>query len=167
MGLAYTYTTISFAGVVKESLGRRYWEASHPLYLHTELSKFKLGEAVSCVYTSKKPKRTENQNRFYWGVYLPLISKETGNDIDELHTLFKGMFLSKGIVEVLGHKVRKARSTTELSSGQFSEYIQRIEELTGVLAPSTEAYVNDTKMGEDVEEKEIEYPESNGPTAFD
>ena len=166
MGKDYSYTTISFAGVIKESLGKRYWEATHPLYMHTELSKFRLGEEVSCVYTSKKPMRTESQNRFYWGVYLPLISKETGNEIDSLHILFKGMFLQKAIVKVLGHNVRKVKSTTELTAGQFSEYIQRIEELTGVLAPPTENFV--LNGGDKKEEKkEIDYPEHDGTTAFD
>lgn len=162
MGLAYTYTTKSFAGVIKESLGKRYWEATHPLFMHTELSKFKLGEEVSCVFTSKKPKRTESQNRYYWGVYLPMISAETGNDIDELHTLFKGMFLSKSIVEVLGHKVRTTKSTAELNTSQFSEFIRRIEELTGVLAPPAENYLNEPKMG-----TKPEYPDGPTKTAFD
>ena len=89
-----------------------------------------------------------------------MISAETGNDIDDLHVLFKGKFLSKGIVEVLGHKIRKAKSTTELTAGQFSEYISRIEELTGVLAPPTEDY-----KGENEKVKEIEYPtEEYNPT---
>jgi len=166
MGKDYSYTTISFAGVIKDSLGKRYWEASHPLYMHTELSKFQLGQEVSCVYTSKKPMRTESQNRYYWGVYLPMISAETGNDIDDLHILFKGMFLQKAIVEVLGHKVRRVQSTTELTAGQFSEYIQRIEELTGVLAPPTENFaLNGSDKKEEV--KEIEYPEYEGKTSFD
>ena len=160
MGKAYTYTTKSFLGHIREKDGLKHFEMASPLYHQHELNKFKTGEEVSIIYTSKKPKRTEAQNSYYWGVYLPLISAETGNDIDDLHVLFKGMFLSKGVIEVLGHKVRKAKSTTELTAGQFTEYIQRIEELTGVLAPPTENYV----FGE--KKKEIDYPEGEYKPTF-
>jgi hypothetical protein len=118
---------------------------------------------VTAYYTSKRPKRTELQNRYYWGVYLPLISEETGNDIDDLHTLFKGKFLSKELVQVLGEKIRRTKSTTELSSIQFGDYIRRIEELTGVLAPPTEEHTLDPKIQE---EDESEYPEYRGPAKF-
>lgn len=163
MSKTYTTTSKGFSGVIVEKDGMKSWQSNHSIYLQHELNKFKAGDKVTCYYTNEKLKRTEAQNRYYWGVYLPMISAETGNDIDDLHTLFKGMFLSKGVVEVFGHKVRKAKSTTELSAGQFTEYIQRIEELTGVLAPPTEDYVNDKKE----DGKEIEYPEYEGKTAFD
>ena len=88
-----------------------------------------------------------------------MISQETGNDMDDLHTLFKGMFLSKEIVTVLGKPVRRTKSTTELSTGEFGDYIRQIEVLTGVLAPPTENFV----LGESVEKlKPIDYPEGNG-----
>lgn len=165
MGKEYTKTSKGFTGTIVERGGMKEWQPNHPIYLRHELNKYKAGEKVTCYYTNEKLKRTEAQNRYMWGVYLPLISAETGNDIDDLHTLFKGLFLSKGVVEVLGHKVRKAQSTTELTAGQFSEYISRIEELTGVLAPPTEDYVLDKK--EDEELAEIEYPEGPTKTAFD
>ena len=164
MSKTYTYITKSFAGEIKERDGNRYWEPTSPFWYQHELRKYQVGDKVTCYYTNEKPKRTEQQNRYYW-LYLNLISTETGNDIDDLHTLFKGMFLSKGVVEVLGHKVRQAKSTTELNVSQFTEYIQRIEELTGVLAPPTEDYVLDKKEGEEV--KEIAYPEYQGKSAFD
>jgi hypothetical protein len=139
--LTHSYTTRSFVGVIREVNGKRIWEPLHPLWYQTELRKFKPGEKVSCVYTSKKPKRTESQNRYYWGVYLPLIAEETGNEIEDLHNLFKGKFLNRGIVEVLGSKVRRILSTTDLTTSQFIEYIMKIEEFTGVLAPPTDEYV--------------------------
>lgn len=140
--LTHTYTTQRFAGIIKEVDGKRVWEPEHPYWYQHELHKFKVGEKVTAVYTSKKPKRTEAQNRYYWGVYLPMIAKETGNEVEDLHQLFKGMFLNRGVVEVLGNKVRRVRSTTELSVSQFIEFIMAIEKLTGVQAPPTEDYVN-------------------------
>ena len=158
----YTQIFKGFSGTIIEKDGLKEWLPNHPIYLRHEINKYKSGDKVTCYYTNEKLKRTEAQNRYYWGAYLPMISAETGNDIDDLHILFKGKFLSKGVVEVLGHKVRQARSTTELTAGQFSEYISRIEELTGVLAPPTEDY-----KGENEKVEEIEYPDYEGKTAFD
>lgn len=142
--LAYSYTTRNFLAevVFDEKEQRNRVKLVHDLYYQTEINKFKVGEKLSLNLTSKKPKRTESQNRYYWGVYLPLIAKETGNDVDDLHNLFKGKFLSKAIVECLGEKVRRIRSTTDLSVSDFMEYIQRIEEMTGILSPPTDDYYN-------------------------
>src|SRR3990167_11251232 len=69
------------------------------------INKFPDGESVTLEVHNRRPKRTEQQNRYYWGVYLPLISQETGErDLDALHELFKGKFLAQGIVEILGEK---------------------------------------------------------------
>lgn len=103
------------------------------------LNKFPDNTIVTLEVHTRKPKRTEQQNRYYWGVYLPIISKETGeSDLDALHELFKGKFLTEGIVEVLGEKVRKKRSTTELGVADFCQFILDIETLTGVTPPPTE-----------------------------
>lgn len=112
-----------------------------PLYFQDQLRKFKNGEEVSLVIHNKKLKRTEQQNRYYWGVYLPLISQETRErDLNRLHELFKGKFLTEKIVEVLGEKVRLKKSTTKLSTLDFCEYILNIQDLTGVVPPSTESF---------------------------
>jgi len=104
--------------------------------------KFKVGNEVSVYITNKRPKRTERQNAYYWGVYLPQIALETGeNDLDRLHELFKGKFLSTGIVDVLGEKVRMKRSSKDLSTGEFCDYIANIYLLTGVMPPPTEEWV--------------------------
>lgn len=93
------------------------------------------------ILTNQKPKRTENQNRYYFGVYLPLIAEETGEqNIDRLHELFKSMFLTKEIVKVLGKDVRMKRSTTDLTVSEFIEYIMAIENETQIKAPPTENF---------------------------
>jgi len=109
-------------------------------YQH-QINKFKPGEQINIVLNNRKPKRTIAQNNYYWGVYLPLIAYETGEpDLDRLHELFKGKFLTQGVVEVLGEKVRMKRSTTELGVGEFCDYIMNIQNLTGIEAPPTENF---------------------------
>lgn len=158
MGKAYTLIKKNFSAKIVLHDNRKTFVLEAPRWLQHHLNKFNVGDKVTISITNEKLKRTENQNRYYW-LYLGMISAETGNDIDDLHTLFKGLFLGKAIVEVLGHKVRQVRSTTELSTGQFVEYIQRIEEKTGILSPPVEEWMRtgeSEKLG-----KLPEYPENN------
>jgi hypothetical protein len=73
--------------------------------------------------TIKKQERTRSgqQNRYYFGVVLKTIADDTGDDIDSLHTYFKYNFLRER-----GKKFPKMRSTTELSTLEFSDYIEKI-----------------------------------------
>jgi len=154
-----TYTQ-SFAGVIRvgEDGKKKLVVKSQRWYNH-QIQKFKVGEEVSLMLHNEKPKRTGRQNRYYWGVFLPLIAKETGEgDLDRLHELFKGKFLTEGVVEVLGEKVRMKKSSTDLSTGEFSEYIMNIEELTAVEAPPTENYDLPALARK---KSEVEYPEED------
>lgn len=129
-----------FMAVVKKNPESRLQMVSPRYFLH-QLAKFKDGESVMLYLTNRRPKRTLAQNAYYWGVYLPLISKETGEpNLARLHELFKGMFLTEAIVEVLGQKVRMKKSTTELSVSDFSDYIMKIHAETGIEPPPTENY---------------------------
>jgi len=134
--------TDPFAAVVKAGPDGKKWLYVKSLrWYRFQISKFKEGDEVTLEVHSKKPKRTEAQNRYYFGVYLPLVSAETGeSDINKLHELFKGKFLTEEVAEVLGQKVRIKKSTTELNVGEFCKYIMDIEAETRVQAPPTENY---------------------------
>jgi len=131
--------TQNFAGVIKRGPdGNKLIVKSQRWYQH-QLNKFRDGEKVSLMLHNEKPKRSDAQNRYLWGVYYPIISKETGErNLDRLHSLFKGMFLTEAVVEVLGKKVRMTKSTTNLSRTAFSEFINSIETETGIEAPPVE-----------------------------
>ena len=132
-----------FAAVIRANKvdGKKTLVVESKVWYQHQLNKFPDGTKVTLEVHTRKAKRTEQQNRYYWGVYLPIIAKETGeHDLDALHELFKGKFLTEGIVEVLGQKVRKKKSTTELGVGEFCEFIMNIEAETGVAAPPTENY---------------------------
>ena len=134
--------TQNFAGVIrKDERGMNKLIIKSQRWYQHQLNKFKDGESVSLMVHNERPKRTEAQNKFYWGAYLPIVSKETGEqNLDRLHELFKGLFLSEGIVDVLGKKVRMKKSTTELGKAEFSNYIMAIENETGIQAPPTENF---------------------------
>lgn len=138
--LSITYSD-PFAAVVERKPNERYnsLKILSTTFYHHQLNKFKPGTKVTLEVHTRKAKRTDQQNRYYWGVYLPLIAKETGNhNLDALHALFTSLFLTEKIVEVLGKKVRIKKSTTALNVSEFCEYIMNIEAETGVEAPPTE-----------------------------
>lgn len=138
---AYITRTESFAAKIKKVGYQNELVVLSKKWYHTQLNKFKDGESVILEVHNKKPKRTEQQNRYYFGVYLPLIARETGEqNLDSLHELFKGLFLTTGVVDVLGHKVRLKKSTTDLGTSEFSEYIMAIENETNIKAPPVENY---------------------------
>lgn len=136
--------TKDFAGTIirDKRTGRLDLKINAPVWYAHQLQKFREGEKVSLYISSRRPKRSEQQNRYYWGVVLPTIAHETGErDLDRLHRLFSGKFLTTGIEDVLGQKVRMVRSTTTLSKAEFFEYILSIEGDTGITMPPPTNYL--------------------------
>lgn len=132
-----TYKSQQFAGRVVEFEGKKKvtFNAS-ALYQHFLNTNCKVGDEVSLYITSKRPKRSASQNNYYW-LYLSLVAVSCGHTINELHVWAKGRFLSKGITEVYGDKVRIVNSSTVLTIGEFCEYLCRIEEVTKIPCPDT------------------------------
>lgn len=100
-----------------------------------------------CDIIARVPRRSIKQNSFYW-LYLTIISRETGNEVEDLHGLFKRQFLPivSGMVRfkkkdgtVMQHSYKKLKSTTELSKSEFTEYMDKICAMTEVPIPDPEA----------------------------
>lgn len=102
------------------------------------IAKFE-GENLWIEITSKKPTRTQRQNRFYWA-YLEIISDYTGHTNNELHNEFKYRFLPTEIKKGVSQEYEEKVSTTKLTKTQFNDYIQQIELETGIQAPSKQRY---------------------------
>jgi hypothetical protein len=83
-----------------------------------------LYEGLEVVITIAKPtkSRTNPQNAYLWAVPYRMISDETGNDIDSVHHYMAGMFLS----EKTSGLIDQVKSTTRLTTVEFSEYIEKI-----------------------------------------
>ena len=83
--------------------------------------------------------RSSQQNRYYWGVVLDIISQDLGYTPQECHALFKSMFLSKEIL-VKGKMCRITGSSKKLKISDFCTYIDRIIQWAGensiVIPPS-------------------------------
>lgn len=73
------------------------------------------------------PERTTEQNKYYWGVVLKVISDETGYTPDEIHEIMKYKFLRKEL-EHKGQKYAYVRSTTALDTKEMTDYIEQIRD---------------------------------------
>ena len=75
-----------------------------------------------------RKKRSLSQNGLYWkwlDETVALVSKETGNDSDDLHEFFKQKFTMPKTFGVNGEACRRWTTTT-LTTGEMSEFIDRV-----------------------------------------
>ena len=94
-----------------------------------------------------KKKRSTQQNRFYYGVIIPIVQnclKEAGHVMtnESTHDLIKLKFLKETLFvnEDTGEIIERIKSTTELSTSQFMDLLAEINNFTfeyfGVSLPS-------------------------------
>ena len=79
------------------------------------------GKRVELTVQKLRHPRTNNQNRYYWGVVVKLIAQHTGHDSEQIHELLK-QFHSPNWH--LGEKAIPT-STTRLDTLEFSEYTEK------------------------------------------
>ena len=75
---------------------------------------------------SMRSQRTLDQNAWYWSQVLPLIAEFTGHTAEELHEIYKRMFLPKRVVKYKNKEIVMAGTTTNQSISEFGEYLERI-----------------------------------------
>lgn len=94
-------------------------------------------EGKELLITFEKPKkqRSNQQNAFYWGIVVVIIKsclKSTGNNLSEndVHDLLRLKFLKEtiSIKEETGEVIERVKSTTELTTSQFMDYIAEIQQ---------------------------------------
>jgi len=87
-----------------------------------------------------KEKRTISQNSFYW-LWLQAISRETGNETDDLHDFFAKKFLPMDEVKIFNKMIYKRCSTTTLTTDTFTQYLNKIQVFAaqqGITLPNPE-----------------------------
>jgi hypothetical protein len=78
-------------------------------------------------------KRSGQQNRYYWGLVIPLVTeafKDLGHELshEETHEFLKAKFNHKDVVnKETGEVLQVPLSTTRLSKMKFSEYVENIQ----------------------------------------
>ncbi len=73
-------------------------------------------------------KRSDQQNRYLWGVVYATMEDATGHDADDWHEYWLGEWGGWEVVEMLGQKKRKPlRRSSKLSRLEFSDYVGFIQ----------------------------------------
>lgn len=75
---------------------------------------------VEVVVRKRVKKRTDEQNAYYWAVVIPILAQHFGYNEEEMHVALRLKFLRRE------GELATARSTTELSTIEFVDYVDRI-----------------------------------------
>lgn len=92
----------------------------------------------------KKPKRSENQNRYLFGVVYAEIAKHLeGFDKDDIHEWCLGEWSGWEVVEAFGKKrQRPIRRSSKLNKQEFADFIAHIQRTMaerGIVIPDAES----------------------------
>lgn len=108
---------------------------------------FKPGTRVAVTVKKYRKKRTDPQNRYYWGVVVETIRQHCGYEKEEMHENLKRLHASSpdpnylAIPNSTRHLVR-IESTARMSTERFSEYIEDVKRWAavelGVYVPDAE-----------------------------
>ena len=83
-----------------------------------------------CGYSTNKKQRSNNQNRYYWGVVIDLLSEHTGFNREEMHEVLKHKFLRRTLWIPKKDGIQEQSiitySTTDLTTKQFEDYLSEI-----------------------------------------
>ena len=69
-------------------------------------------------------KRSNPQNKYYWGVVLPLISKQIGYTVDETHEVLKYRHLNTTVGTDI--KMDMIKKTSDLTTKEFEDYLKDV-----------------------------------------
>jgi hypothetical protein len=128
------------------------------------MSKWMAGNAGKNIAISievRGRKRTNPQNSYYWKIVVPLVQQAMnsfGNDFDkdEVHEFLKKEFNWEDKEMKEGMYVRVPRSTTKLSTTEFSDYKEKIQqfaaEVLGVYVPDPNEQL-EFEMNKDTQSK--------------
>lgn len=99
----------------------RYQQQAIDNYLST-----REGKEVIVKFSRPTNRRSLNQNRFYWGIVLAVISDSTGHTAEEVHEYLKTIMLPRKFIAIKGREVEIVKTTTDLSTDEFEAYLERV-----------------------------------------
>ena len=95
------------------------------------------GKPVDVIVRTHRNTRTDPQNRFYFGVVVPLIAEECGYEKDEMHELLAMRFLRIEDDPVTGSPRRKRTPATDTKEfGEYLDACMRFAAELGVYIPA-------------------------------
>lgn len=106
--------TPKFLGTIKD--GKLTLDNKHKFELFLRC----LDGRVELTVKKFRKKRSDPQNRYYWGVVIKILGEHFGYESEEMHEALKWQFLRKK------GPVPTVISTTKLNTMEFMEYLDRI-----------------------------------------
>lgn len=118
---------LQFFGTVKEIDGKKVIVLDNPIYYTKYLSKtYQVGQKVIVGVRERKKVRTLKQQALWWVAVVSIIAEHTGDNLEDVHTDLKRLLLPKKVRTGIDGKVyRDVGSTTDLSTTEFSELVQK------------------------------------------
>lgn len=82
------------------------------------------GAPVEVIVQKRRKKRSDSQNRYYWGVLIPELCNYFGYEKEEMHEALKWELLRK---PAHSHTMPDTvRSTHDLTTKEFEDYLETI-----------------------------------------
>jgi hypothetical protein len=94
---------------------------------HEEILKSYEAKKVKITYDSPKARSIE-QNSYYWGVVLKMLSEHIHYSVDEVHEICKYKFLGYDLKELDGENIPIMKTTRGLSTVDFMGYLEEIKQ---------------------------------------
>ena|SRR5688572_2286426 len=86
------------------------------------------GKRLAITVARETQRRSLKANAYLWGVVYPTIAEWCGHDSEELHDVFKAMFLApRELLLPTGELMNARGSTAVLDLEQFSEYVSKVK----------------------------------------
>jgi hypothetical protein len=108
IGTANVSGTIDFAPAVRE-------------LMRVHVMRFKPGTPIAVTVKRYRRKRSDRQNRYYFGQVVPRIAERCGYDKQEMHELLAMRFLRVEDDPITGSPRRKR--TPDTDTAEFTEYL--------------------------------------------
>ncbi len=86
------------------------------------------GKDVQVVLKRWREPRSSKQNRYYWGVVVPLMAESIGYDCEEMHEALKWRFLK---IHDDDSDLPTVQSTSALNTEEFTDFVEQCRMLAG------------------------------------
>lgn len=107
-----------FTGIIKQGKPMLANMTKYRAYL----AGFKEDAEIELILRKRTKKRTNPQNRYYWGIVVPMLAENFGYTKDEMHEALKWLFLRKPDADP-----PTVGSTAKLQTKEFAAYIEQIQ----------------------------------------
>lgn len=121
-----------FADIVEVD-GKVNLKFRNPAYYFQQLQQMKGKKRAIITVESEGRNRSDQQNKYLWAVIYPILAEATGYTVEEIHEYAKATFLPPKIIRVAKKAIYVTPSTTQLSTSDMVEYIDKLIQLANEL----------------------------------